>query len=146
MTIVRYEPWSLVNRLNRQFGPLFGHDLPGTAGGEEPASWSPAVDVREEAERFVVQADLPGVEAGDISITADGGVLTLRGERRIERPQQQNGYQRTERVAGAFERRFTLPDNVLAEQISARHSNGVLEIVLPKHAAAQPRQVPISVN
>ncbi|MFT3907137.1 MAG: Hsp20/alpha crystallin family protein [Steroidobacteraceae bacterium] len=146
MTIVRYQPWGLVNRLHREFGQLFGDAAAAATGAERTAAWSPSVDVREDGQRFVLQADLPGVEAKDISVTAENGVLTLRGERHIERQENKDGYQRLERAEGAFERRFALPDNVRSEEISARHANGVLEIVIPKQAAPEPRRVPINVN
>ena len=80
MTIVRYEPWALVNRLARHFDQALGEAL--TAAS---VSWIPHVDVHEETERFVVTADLPGVEGKDIEVTADKGVLTVTGERRAEK-------------------------------------------------------------
>ena len=76
MSIVRYEPWALLNRLHRELDQTF-------ETGARDASWSPAVDIHEEAGRFVVHADLPGVKAGDIEITADKGVLSLRGTRNL---------------------------------------------------------------
>ena len=75
MTVVRYEPWALLNRLHREFDQTFE-----TAARD--ASWAPAVDIHEEAQRFIVRADLPGVKPADIEVTADKGVLTLRGDRR----------------------------------------------------------------
>jgi len=120
MTIFRYEPW-------RQ------HSL----------AWIPSVDVREEDNRFVVYADLPGVDAKDIEITAEKGVLTLRGERKSETKNEANGFERVERVAGSFLRRFTLPEDANADAISARHVNGVLEVTIPKQEQVQPRRVTV---
>lgn len=145
MTILRYQPWGLVNRFNRDLGSLFGNGF--DAGvAERAARWTPSVDVREDTERFVVQADLPGVAPADISVTAENGVLTVKGERRLDRQENKDGYTRFERVEGRFERRFTLPDNVRSEEISARHVNGVLEISIPKQPVAQPRKVEIAIN
>ena len=110
------------------------------------AAWAPSVDVREDAERFTVQADLPGVESKDIQVTADDGLLTIRGERRFERKDAKSGFERLERAEGRFLRRFTLPDNVNSEAIKARHNNGVLEIVIPKQALPEPRRINIEVN
>lgn len=145
MSIVRYEPWRLVDRLHREFDSLFD----GTFGAREAVStgsvaWIPSVDVREEADRFVVQADLPGVAAKDIEITAENGVLTLRGERHREARSEARGYERIEREAGSFLRRFTLPETANAEAISARHVNGVLEVSIPKQAQVQPKRISVA--
>jgi HSP20 family protein len=150
MTLVSYQPWTRsFNRLHRQIDQLFG-DVVANPAAEDTINtvrWSPAVDVHEEATQFTVRADLPGVEAKDIQVTADNGVLTIRGERHLEkRETQQGGYERYERVAGTFQRRFTLPDTVRADEIRARHSNGVLEVVIPKQPVAEPRRVNIEVN
>ncbi len=102
--------------------------------------------VREDAAQYTVQADLPGVESKDIQVTADDGLLTIRGERRLERKDSKPGFERLERAAGQFLRRFSLPDNVRSDEIKARHSNGVLEIVIPKQPLPQPRQISIEVN
>ena len=134
MTIVRYEPWALFGRLNRQLDQAFGDT-------SASVSWIPHVDVREEAERFVVTADLPGVEGKDIEITADKGVLTVRGERRSEKKDSGEGYERFERASGTFLRRFTLPESADAEAIKATHVNGVLELSIPKRPQAQPRRI-----
>ena len=129
MNIVHFEPWHLLNNLHREID-----------------SWVPSVDVREDANRFTVHADLPGVEAKDVQITADNGTLTIRGERRFQKQEGKRGFERLERVEGSFLRRFTLPDNVRAEEIKARHTNGVLEIVIPKQLAPEPRRINVEVN
>jgi HSP20 family protein len=93
-----------------------------------------------------VRADLPGVEAKDIHVTAEEGVLTIRGSRRIEKHEGHKGYERLERLAGDFLRRFSLPENARAEDIKARHANGVLEVVIPKTPVVEPRRVNVEVN
>ena len=103
------------------------------------------MDIYEEAERFVVLADVPGVDAKDIDITADKGVLTIRGERRVEKKEtDKKGYERVERTSGSFLRRFTLPESANTENITAKQTNGVLEVSIPKQPQVQPRR--ISVN
>lgn len=147
MTIVRYEPFSLVNRFNRELNQLFGNAFSTSAAeGERQLAWVPSVDVREEDEQYVLHADLPGVEGKDIQVTADDGVLTIKGERHFEKREESKGFQSFERVEGAFMRRFTLPENALADKIKARHNNGVLEIVVPKQAAAVPKRVTVEVH
>ncbi len=141
MTIVRYEPWALLSRFQRQFDRALGESADGAAAAN--VSWIPHVDVREEAERFVVAADLPGVEGKDIEVTADKGVLTIRGERHSQSKTSADGFERVERATGSFLRRFSLPESADAEAIKARHVNGVLEVSIPKRPQEQPRRISV---
>ena len=136
MSIVRYEPWALLNRLHRELDQTFD-----TVARE--ATWSPAVDVHEEEQRFVLRADLPGVKPADIEVTADKGVLTLRGERQIEQRDVDGHYSRVERVSGKFVRTFTLPENVQTDAIKAQFKDGVLELTIPKIAKPEPRRIEV---
>jgi HSP20 family protein len=144
MTLVRYEPWRLVNRLHQQLDHVFGDTFGAPeASGSGNSDWLPAVDIHEEAERFVVRADVPGVDRKDIDITAENGVLTVRGERKGETRENGKGYERVERVVGSFVRRFTLPETANTEEIKAKQINGVLEITIPKQPQVQPRRISI---
>ena len=143
MTIVRYEPWGFVNRFHRDFATRFFGDSDAATSANPAVAWLPSVDVREEENRFVVQADLPGVESKDIEITAEKGVLTIKGERKSEAKKADAGYERVERVAGTFLRRFTLPETAQADGITAKQNNGVLEVSIPKQAQQQPRRIEV---
>jgi HSP20 family protein len=136
MTVVRYEPWALLNRLHRELDQTFDNVA-------RDATWSPAVDIHEEAGRFVVHADLPGVKPADIEITADKGVLSLRGSRNFEQRNDDGRYSRVERVTGKFVRTFTLPENVQADAIKAAFKDGVLELTIPKIAKPEPRRIEV---
>src|SRR6185312_16611098 len=144
------EPWNSVVRLHRHLDQIFDEfGTPAAAqngADEQRIDWSPSVDVREEPDRFVVTADLPGVASKDIDITAEKGVLTLTGERHSEQRAAHKGFARYERVEGRFRRRFTLPDSVDAEQIRAQHANGVLEVTIPKVKAPEPRRVTVETH
>lgn len=136
MTVVRYEPWGLLNRLRRELDQTFesaAHD----------AAWTPAVDIHEEAKQFVVRADLPGVKPADIEITADKGVLSLRGSRNFQQKADDGHYSRIERVTGKFVRTFSLPDNVQTDAIKAQFKDGVLELTIPKVAKPEPRRIEV---
>lgn len=136
MTVVRYEPWGLLNRLRRELDQTFesaAHD----------ASWTPAVDIHEETRQFIVRADLPGVKPADIEITADKGVLSLRGSRNFEQQADDGHYSRIERVSGKFVRTFTLPENVQTDAIKAQFKDGVLELTIPKVAKPEPRRIEV---
>jgi HSP20 family protein len=136
MTVVRYEPWSLLNRLRRELDQTFD-------SAAAVASWTPAVDIHEEPGQFVLRADLPGVKPGDIEITAEKGVLALRGSRQIEQKEDDGHYSRVERVSGRFVRTFSLPENVATDQIQAKFKDGVLELTIPKIAKPEPRRIEV---
>ena len=144
MTIVHYEPWRLINRFHRDINRLFGEDQSASeTTNSSDVTWLPVVDVHEEAERFVVRADLPGVEPKDVEITAEKGVLTIRGQRHAEKRDNANGYERVERVSGAFLRRFSLPETAETASIKAKQSNGVLEVTIPKLPQVQPQRISV---
>jgi HSP20 family protein len=146
MTLLRYEPWGVVARLQRHFDQAFSDTADSAGNGENHAAWIPSVDIHQESDKFVVRADLPGVEPKDINVTAENGVLTVSGERKFERSEEQKGNSRFERVEGRFVRRFTLPDNVQTDNIRARHANGVLELTIPKAAAPEPKKISVETH
>jgi len=140
MQLIRYQPWGHFDLMDRL---LAGHVH---SQDSSAAQWVPSVDIKEESERFVIHADVPGVDPKDIEISMEDGVLSLSGERKSETRDQQDGWSRTERHTGRFLRRFTLPEGTDAEGISAQGSHGVLEIMIPKVAKAQPRKISVKVN
>ena len=145
--LTRYEPWSAVRQLQSEMNRAFGQALTGTEDGSNvvTSGWMPAVDIREEDERFEICADVPGVDPEDIEVTMENGVLTIKGERKLETKEGgDNGYRRVERLHGSFYRRFSLPDTADAENISAKGKNGVLEVVIPKKAAVQPKRITVA--
>lgn len=133
---------SMQERVNRLF-----EDLPaaGRSGGEGLAAgtWSPAMDIYETENEFVVKAELPEVKQSDIEIRVSDNVLTLEGERR-PRPTMMEGYHRVERAYGRFQRSFLLPVSVSQDGIKAALKDGVLEIVLPKKEEAIVKQIEIT--
>jgi len=134
--LTRYEPWSAVRRMRDEL----------QRGAADAASaWLPAVDIREEVDRFVIAADVPGVDPEAIEVTMEKDVLTIRGERNIdERDEDGSRLRRVERLHGTFYRRFTLPETADAENVSAQGRNGVLEVVIPKKAEVQPRRIEVA--
>ncbi|MCP5151729.1 MAG: Hsp20/alpha crystallin family protein [Ectothiorhodospiraceae bacterium] len=147
MTVVRYEPWGLLDRFQQEMNRVMGgYDAGAEADGSRvvTSQWAPAVDIREEANRYVLLADVPGVEPQDIDITMEAGVLTIKGERKRAEGEDRSGYRRVERAYGTFHRRFSLPDTADAERISASCKDGVLEVAIPKHEKLQPRRITVS--
>lgn len=141
MAITRYDPWGMLDQLRREMDRVFeGHS---EEGGVSATDWVPAVDIREDADAFVITADVPGVDPKRIEISAENGMLAIKGERDVEKKERREGYKRVERTFGTFFRRFSLPDTANTEQISARSQNGVLEIRIPKHERLQPRKITV---
>ena len=143
MNITRFEPWSFVDLLHRDLDRMI--DRRTRAAGEESAvaDWMPAVDIVEEAGRFILRADVPGVSPDAIDVSMDGGVLSVAGERHAIAPADDSGVQRIERATGRFLRRFTLPETADAEKISARCTNGILEVVIPKTPEVKARRITV---
>jgi len=110
------------------------------------SQWAPLVDIREEPDRFVLYADIPGVDPQDIEVQMDRGLLTIKGERRIDLGGENNNgrFSRIERMHGVFHRRFALPDSADPEGITAVGRHGVLEISIPKRAETTPRRITIN--
>ena len=104
---------------------------------ESASAWSPAVDVIEEQDSYVLKADLPGVERENIDIVYEDNALTIKGERKSETENEHDGYKRFERSHGVFQRTFRMPDNIDAENISAKNEQGVLVVRIPKLEKAQ---------
>ena len=147
MLLTRYEPWSAMRQIQNEMGRIFNDAVAGAEDGSNVVTsrWTPAVDIREDSGQFVLAADVPGVDPKDIEVTMENGVLTIKGERKLETEDEgDNGYRRVERVYGSFYRRFTLPDTADAEAISASGNHGVLEVVIPKRAALQPKRIAVS--
>jgi HSP20 family protein len=143
MALVRYQPNNPFDQFNNEINRFFNTTQRQRAANQD-RDWMPAVDILETEDRFVLSADIPGVERKDVEITLEDGVLTLKGERHAETEEKREGFHRRERVHGTFMRQFNLPDTVNAENISATVKEGVLQIEIPKQAKPEARK--ISVN
>ena len=148
MTITRYNPWQVQgsnfqDEIRNVFDRFFNADETDQSN-VVTSQWTPRVDIKEEDNRFVILADIPGVDPKDIEITMEKGILSIKGERKAESTEQNGKLTRTERSHALFYRRFALPDVADAEGIKANGKHGVLEISIPKRPETAPRR--ISVN
>ena len=143
MQLSRYEPWSLMSRLHNDINRTFA-DFGTNETSSATADWVPAADIEEYVDRFEIYVDVPGIAPENVEITLEGGVLTLTGSREHARPTEPISRHRRERGLGQFYRRFILPDTVNGDEVQARGHDGVLEIVIPKKAAAQPRRIKVA--
>ena len=143
MLLTHYEPWNLLDRFYHQLDPPSRRADDDILNGFDQ-DWAPAVDIKAEDDRFVILAEVPGVNPDDIEVTMDKGVLTLKGERKQEESEEGKGYHRSERIYGKFLRRFSLPDDVDPDHVSANANNGVLKITIPKQEKPEPRRIAIN--
>lgn len=145
MNLTRFEPWGIVDLLHRDLDRLAARRPPPHDADGAVTDWVPAMDIIEEKDRFVLRADVPGVEPSDIELSMDAGVLSISGQRYEEARSEDAGVQRVERASGRFFRRFSLPDTADAEGIRANSKNGILEVTIPKLAEVQARRIEVEV-
>lgn len=110
------------------------------------SGWTPALDLYEDKENFVVKVELPGMKREDIEVSLHEGSLSLSGERKSEEKYADAEVYRTERFFGRFQRTVTLPTPVAAEKVKAAYKDGVLTITLPKTEEAKPKQIEVNVS
>jgi HSP20 family protein len=106
-------------------------------------AWAPALDISERKDAYLVTVELPGVEADDLEITFEDGLLTIQGERHLAHDSSEQQFHRVERRYGVFRRSITLPAHVMAEGIEATVDDGVLQIVVPKMEEAKPKRIQV---
>ena len=137
MSLIRYEhrPFS---QLQRELARFFDE-----RSDVVTSDWAPRVDIKEYDDKFVLVADVPGVEPKDIDITMEDGVLSLKGARTLEDVEERKNFRRIERSYGSFYRRFSLPETVDGDNIKARAKDGVLTVEIPKLEKVQPRRIEI---
>ncbi|MFN6962586.1 MAG: Hsp20/alpha crystallin family protein [Pyrinomonadaceae bacterium] len=143
MNLVTYDPFrelrSLQDEVNRLFSTSFNR------GGSDimRGAWSPSVDIFENKDSIVLEAELPGMKPEDVNISIENNVLTIHGERKFEKKDEQDNFHRVERSYGSFTRSFTLPPTVSSENVDAVFENGVLRLTLMKREEAKPRRIEI---
>jgi HSP20 family protein len=145
MAITRWDPFrevvSMQNRLNSIFRDLNEGDSPLTT-----ASFVPAVDIYEDAQKVVLKLEVPGIDQKDLDIRVENNTLTVKGERKFEKEEKEENFHRIERRYGSFFRAFTLPSSVNTEDVQASYDAGVLKLELAKKPEAQPKQIKINVG
>ena len=145
MNIIKYDPFremrSLQDEVNRLFTSSFSR------GNSESdlmrGAWSPQVDIFENKNEIVLEAELAGMKPEDVEISIENNVLTIHGERKFEKKDESDNFHRVERSYGSFTRSFTLPPTVQSEDANAQFENGVLRLTLAKREEAKPRRIEI---
>ncbi len=142
--MTRFEPFRELARLQDEMSRLWDDRHLYRAG--ESVGWTPGCDIYEDEDSVTLSFDLAGVEAKDVDVRFENGVLTIRGERKLEHPDKRQNYHRIEMAYGTFTRSFALPSTVDAERIHAEARSGVLVISLPKRSEAKPRSIQVTVH
>jgi len=130
-----------MNQMTRTLAQALGLASQPVGTAAASATWAPALDIFERKDAYVVTVELPGVQADDLQITLDDGLLTIQGERHVTPDAADQHFHRIERRYGAFRRAITLPTNVMADTIEASVDNGVLQVVVPKMEEAKPTRI-----
>ena len=147
MSVSRYSAWNAPAQSPGELRELMEKFFRGDDADQSnvvTSQWAPRVDIREEPSRFLIQADVPGVDPNEIEINMEKGILSIKGERKIDASEQSQKFTRVERQHGVFYRRFALPDSADPDNISASGKHGVLQIVIPKRPQTTPRRIAIN--
>lgn len=133
--------------LREEIDRLFDLPLAGfSASSPWMSGWTPALDVYEDKDQFVVKAELPGMKKDDIEVSLHDGSLTLSGERKNQHENREEGVYRSERYFGRFQRTVDLPAAVADDKVKAEYRDGILSITLPKAEEAKPKQISVNVK
>jgi len=145
MSIVRYDPFRDLRTLQEEVNRLFTGNVARAFDDEGIArgSWNPNVDIYENKDQIVLEAELPGMSREDFDLSVENNIITLRGERHFEKKDDTDNYHRVERAYGSFTRSFTLPNTVSGEGAVAEYRNGVLSVVLPKKEETKARRIEV---
>ncbi len=143
MNMIKYDPFRELRNLQDEMTRLF---IAAPRGRDElgGGSWIPSVDIFEDQDQLVLEADLPGMNREDFEISVENNVITLKGERKFEKKVEGDNYHRVERGYGSFSRSFTLPQTVTSEGATAEFENGILRVALPKRAETKARKIEIT--
>jgi HSP20 family protein len=149
-TLIRWDPFKEMEDLQSRFAKLLGLQPARITSGEKElmtiAEWAPSVDIIEDEKEWLVKADLPEVKKEDVKVSVENGVLTITGERKLEKEEKDKKYHRIERSYGNFLRSFTLPEGADGSKVNAEFKEGVLKVHLPKSEKAKPKAVEVKVS
>jgi HSP20 family protein len=143
MSIARWDPFVELNRMNRVFRDLLRERDEGSEGPLASATFIPPLDISEDENNLTVELEIPGMNEKDLHVRVDGNVLTVSGERKLEREEKGKDFRRIERQYGSFQRSITVPNSVDPNSANASYENGVLRIQFAKRSEAKPREIKV---
>jgi len=142
-----WQPFREMEEMGRHFDDFFGRPFLPAIWRRFPAEemeWSPAIDVTEEENKFLVKVELPGIKEEDVDVSVAGDMLTISGEKQKESETKKKGYYYRESSYGSFSRSVTMPSSVNAGKIEASYDKGVLEITLPKAPEVKTKKIKVT--
>jgi len=144
--LTRWDPFKEMDELQRRLGSIFGLAPQRVGTSKEDmavAQWMPLVNITEDDKEYVIKAELPEVKKDEVKVTVENGVVTISGERKFEKEEENKRFHRVERAFGSFTRSFTLPDDADAAKVTAEFKNGLLTVRLAKSEQALPKSVEV---
>jgi HSP20 family protein len=149
-TLTRWNPFREMDDIHDRLFSLFKNTQPRSSGGEQESltvsEWTPLVDITEDDKEYLIKAELPEVKKEEVRVTVENGLLTISGERKIEKEEKGKRYHRVERAYGSFVRSFSLPDDADGNKVNADFKDGVLRVHLAKSEHAKPKQIEVKVS
>jgi HSP20 family protein len=143
-----WDPFKDLEEFEQRLATTFGRGM-GKPNGEEAittADWAPLVDITEDEKEFLIKAELPGLKKEEVKVSVDEGVMTISGERKLEKEEKTKRYHRIERAYGKFERSFTLPEKADSTKVNAEFKDGVLQVHLPKTEKPASKALEVSIR
>ncbi len=149
MSIVRFNPFTELDRLHRELTGLFHQPSSSPRLGtsvDQDYDWTPSIDIFEDADKTVITAMLPGLDRKDVQVSIENRVLSISGERSLQHEESDEHFSRVESAYGKFYRSFMLPATFDLDKVDAQMDKGVLTITLPKREDAKPKQISVNVH
>ncbi len=148
MNLAKWDPFKELEDVSTRLNRIFGRPLARMGADEmmSMADWTPSADISETDTEYLIKAEIPGVKKEDVKVTIQDGVLTIQGERKMEKEEKDKKYHRIERSYGSFTRSFRLPDDADESAVKAEFKDGLLNVTLTKSAKAKPKSVNVSVS
>ena len=147
--LTRWDPFREMDDLQKRLNSIFGLSPARQINGKEEmtvAQWLPLVDITEDEKEYLIKAELPEVRKEDVKVTVENGVLTISGERKLEKEEKDKRYHRIERAYGSFTRSFQVPDDADEAKVGAEFKDGVLVVRLAKSEKARPKSIEVKVG
>ena len=149
MNLIKWDPSRELEDVSNRLNRIFGHSTARAESGQEMlavADWSPSIDISETDAAYLIKAEIPGVKKEDVKVTIQDGMLTIQGERKMEKEEKGKKFHRVERSYGSFVRSFRIPDNANENSVKAEFKDGMLNVTLAKSAKAKAKSVNVAVT
>lgn len=150
MSLVRWDPFRELEEMSNRLNKVFNREAPTIPPTRRElmttADWTPLVDIKETPEEFIIKAELPEMSKEEVKVFVKDGLLTISGERKLEKEEKGKKFHRIERSYGSFMRSFTLPEDVDEKKLVASYKDGVLDVHLPKSPMEKPRAIEVKVS